>query len=232
MSPSDPTAPTAFPRGVADPRGHLAYIRNEVGGIDALDLRHGAVVWRRDAPSQPLMALDAGVATLTVTRGRPNEFRVDVLDAGAGHVRLTSDPITLPDWVSVRDPSAFDVAVRRDGPTLRLTWHARARYRGGAHAPAHIVRAATKDAAGTVTVDLATGRVRPVDAPPVADVTPAFERPFEGGASGSSVVGGRIYEVADDAAGTHLLARDAASGELAWERLLSSRPETPPPLRP
>jgi hypothetical protein len=139
MSPSDPAGPAAFPRGVADPHGRRAYIRNEVGGIDALDLDDGAAVWRRENPSLPLMALEDGVAALTVTRGRPNEFRVDVLDAGTGRARLTSDPITLPDWASIRDPSAFDVAVRRDGPTLRLTWHARARYGGGAHAPAHIV---------------------------------------------------------------------------------------------
>ena len=230
MSPSDPAAPAAFPRGVADPHGRRAYIRNEVGGIDALDLDDGAAVWRRESPSLPLMALEDGVAALTVTRGRPNEFRVDVLDAGTGHARLTSDPITLPDWASVKDPSAFDIAVRRDGSTLRLTWHARARYGGGAHAPAHIVQAATKDATGTVIVDLATGRV--LDGPPAGDITPAVERRSEPEASGTSVLGQRVYEVTEDTDGTHLRARSAASGELAWERRLSSGPEIPPPLRP
>ena len=52
-APEPPSRPLPLPGGVADPDGKTGYVVNEKGGINALDLESGKILWTRDEPAKP-----------------------------------------------------------------------------------------------------------------------------------------------------------------------------------
>jgi hypothetical protein len=160
--------PVFFPAGVADPEGRAGYLADGEG-IVAVGLSDGRALWRSERAEQPLIS-DGDRLSAASRDGRlPNVLRVVVLDAaGHGDPVLVSDPVVLPEWVTVSTErrGTFRMKARLEGTKLRLEWEAHARYEGGAAPPPHVRRAAARDAAGGVEVDLDSGTVasRPIDA--------------------------------------------------------------------
>jgi hypothetical protein len=162
-APAASGAPLSIPGGVADPAGKTGYVANDKGGIDALDLATGELLWStREAP-RPLIAFGNKLAAQAPVEGKANQVRVVVLDASAkGRRLLESDPVAFPDWVSVglTHGRSFRSDARLGKGGLLLRWEANAFYAGGAAPTPQILEAARKHAAGTARIDLESGRVK------------------------------------------------------------------------
>ncbi len=121
--------------GVADPAGRIGYFRNTTGGIDALDLGSGKLLWASKDASRPLLASADRVFAHQEVAGKPSQFRVVVLDSTKeGKTVLETEPIALPDWASVAVAygRSYRSGARLDGNDLYVAWEARAFYAGGA----------------------------------------------------------------------------------------------------
>lgn len=153
--------------GVADGAGKVGYFPNPTGGIDALDLTTGKVLWTSKEASRPLLALNDRLVAQRTEKNKANQVRIVILDgAQAGKRVLESQPIVLPDWVSVEVAygRSFRGSARAEAESLLLTWEARAFYAGGARPTPEIEAAARKEASGVARVDLANGKIEKLTA--------------------------------------------------------------------
>jgi len=156
--------PVFFAAGVADPDQRVGYVADG-DGTGAVGLSEGRALWRADRGEWPLISDGRRLVAASV-RARPrNGFGVVVLDAQRhGEAVLVSDPVVMPEAVALatRRRERFWMRAGLQGNRLRLEWEAHARYGGGAAPPPHVRRAAVRDAAGAVHVDLDSGAVEPI----------------------------------------------------------------------
>src|SRR5262245_36609293 len=159
-----------LPCGVADSGGRTGYVANANGGIDALDLVTGDLLWTTRNARRPLLLLGDKLCALGSVQ--PARFRVVLLEVTQkGRPVLTSEWVTFPEWVHLGGgPGAsFVEDWRVERGELVLTWEARAWYVGKVVRPAPAVEAAArKHASGVVRVDLETGQVRLLPSEPAA----------------------------------------------------------------
>jgi hypothetical protein len=170
--------PVYFCRGVADPDGLAGYV-GDGRGITAVDISAGERRWRSERSAQPLISDGTRLAAASRDERRPNVLEVVVYDQSRqGEPVLVSEPVVFPEWATGGSAPHETLWMRAqlDDGKLRLEWHARARYGGGAPPPRAILSAARHDAAGVVEVDLGTGSVERMEVDePVAP--PAVRRP-------------------------------------------------------
>src|SRR5689334_20206779 len=80
-----PIGPRELPGGgVASPDGKVGYFPSAAGGIDALDLAKGAVLWSSKDASQPLLATESRL----FARSSAGGLRVVALDVGNNGKRV------------------------------------------------------------------------------------------------------------------------------------------------
>jgi hypothetical protein len=166
LSPAAPAEGAAgsvpFPGGVADAAGKGAFVTNPKGGIDALDLETGKVLWQTAEASKPLAVSEKRLVAQAAVKGKANSVRVVVFDiSDKGKRLLESDPVVFPDWVAVGLAlgRSFTSSGRLDKGDLLLRWEARAWYAGGARPTPEIEQAARKHAKGVAKVSLESGKV-------------------------------------------------------------------------
>ncbi len=165
------TARTLPGAGVADPAGKVGFFPGVKGGVDALELATGKLLWSVAVGGQTLLATND---RLFVLKGSDT---IRVLDSADGKLLLEAKPLGFPGWVSV-EPAyglSFRSGARTDGKSLWLTWEANAFYAGGARPTPEIEKAARKAASGVAHVDLETGKVEALD----ADKSKRFPMPAE-----------------------------------------------------
>jgi hypothetical protein len=173
------TKPVFFAAGVADPDQRAAYVADGEGTV-AVGLSDGRMLWRTDRAEWPLISDGQRLVAASLHAEQPNAFELVVLDAQRhGAAVLVSDPVVLPDWVTVATQrrERFWMGAEVRGNLLRLDWEAQARYGGGAAPPPHVRRAAVRDLAGVVRVDLASGAVEPVSLGEQEERARAVRRP-------------------------------------------------------
>jgi hypothetical protein len=235
-----PDESVPFPYGVADAAGRRAFIADGAGGILALDLADGHVLWRSDAAERPLLLVDDRLVALK--RRKPSAFEVVVLDvAASARPILATAPIALPEWVvvGVADNDRFSLAPRIDATgRLELAWSAHAWYEGGAAPSSQVMRESERSAEGVVRVDLASGSVEQSGsggAPQTGDSHPEDEPGIAGAAIGGAlaahVVANRIYSVVDAGGRLALRAADRDTARTFWEVPLTATPSSPPRRR-
>ena len=134
-----PAPPLALPGGsVADPDGKVGFVPNTAGGIDALDLASGKLLWDTKEAPRPLLATADRLFAQAPIGGKANQVRFVVLDTTRKGKRLVeSQPLSFPGWVSVSvaHGRSFGSTGRLDGDALLLIWQARSWYAGGAGRP-------------------------------------------------------------------------------------------------
>jgi hypothetical protein len=116
------------PGVVIDPERRVAYVMNPKGGIDAVGLGRGELVWHSDAAAKPL----ASSGDVVVAQAEPpkpgaqsNELRVRVLDARTGQQRVAIEhALPAGTRANVVDTAEGAFAVRaRSVPTeATLAW--------------------------------------------------------------------------------------------------------------
>jgi hypothetical protein len=146
-------------------------VTNPSGGIDAINLTTGKLLWQVGATQRPLIVTGNRLFSLAPEEKRAHAARVVVLDVNQqGEKILASDPVVFPAWVSLDEipGCVLRLEVAIDGHDLILRWEAHARYVGGAAAPPAIREKYKKDASGVMRVNQETGGVTSLPAPPAA----------------------------------------------------------------
>ena len=155
-------------KGVADPVSKTGFFPNSSGGIDALNLTTGKVLWSSKEANHPLITTQRHLFAL---KGNGNQLRVIKMDASKQGQRLfVSAPIPLPGWVSVDTAygRSFRSSVRLDSNGLFLVWEARAFYPGGAAPPPDLEERAKKYQTGVERIDMITGKIESLDIKKIA----------------------------------------------------------------
>jgi PQQ-like domain len=107
------TVPRPAPRGVADARDGIVYLRGVDDQLVAIDLRDGHVLWKSPAAQRPVIGLEGGVVALASSRTKAAYVIFDATGRQIG----TSAPFALPEH------DQLEVAAERlDGSTLRVMW--------------------------------------------------------------------------------------------------------------
>jgi hypothetical protein len=174
--------PIPLPCGIADPAGRTGFFASAAGGIEAIDLKTGELLWETNEAQRPLIVW--GTRLLAQAGVQRNRLRILVFDLTQnGQCVLESDPVVLPDWVVSADAPgrSFDARWEVDRNHLVLTWEAAAWYAAVARPTPKQDAAARKHDAGTARVDLDTGRVEYGPAPtttaePPTDPLPELEK--------------------------------------------------------
>jgi outer membrane protein assembly factor BamB len=150
-----------LPLGIADAGGKAGFLANAKGGIDAVNLATGELLWESTAAGKPLAVEGGKVAALQPVAGKANVVEIVFLDATDGKQVLVSDPVVFPEWVSVEltHGRTFTSSARVQKGVLLLSWEAHAFYAGGAAPTPEVIRRAKKEASGVARIDCATGKV-------------------------------------------------------------------------
>lgn len=172
-------AGTPLPGGLADLTGKTGYLASAAGGIEAVDLLTGQVLWSSLEAQVPLLVAEDRLFAQAGTRR--NRLRVLVYDlARKGEVLLESDPIVLPEWVVTGEApgQSFHAEWKLERDGLLLTWHAEVWYHGKEKPTPERESQARKQAEGRARIDLSTGKVHPLPMEPAA-VTLAPQVPIK-----------------------------------------------------
>jgi hypothetical protein len=136
------TSPFVLPGGVADPAGRHGFLANAEGGVSAVDLRSGKVLWESSAARLPIFVTGERLfASVSVTVGTLQVVALDV--TRKGEVVFRSDTITVPSAPAI-GAQTVHWSVGKD--QLRVTWDL----------------SSESVARGGATVDLRTGHVQPL----------------------------------------------------------------------
>jgi hypothetical protein len=155
--------PAAYlPGGLADPAGKTGYVTNPSGGIDALDLETGRLLWSTRVSGKLLGLEGRHLILQTTVKGRASDLIFPVLDVlDGGKVLRQCGPVELPTWVAAGPSTrpALTIEVKIENGSLLVSWQARGRFTGGRRMRGGFRRMPRRAATGTVRIDLESGRV-------------------------------------------------------------------------
>jgi hypothetical protein len=180
---ADRPASIPFPDGIAASDGKTAFVINADGGIDALDLAKGELLWDTKEAVKPLALKGKLLMAQTFVKDKGNQLRLVVLDVDKkGKKQSESDLVIFPDWAVVAatgQGSSFFTRARIDKDDLYLFWDAHRWYYGGAAPTPDILKAAKKDEAGVARINLGAGKVEMLAKDKVPDLDPKLPKELE-----------------------------------------------------
>jgi hypothetical protein len=212
---------------VADAAGRTAFVANASGGIDAVDLASGDLLWSAAGAKRPLLAADDRL--FAWTRAGADGFRVVVFDVTQkGKRTVESEKITLPEGMTVDEGPgrSFVTAARLDKGRLVVEWEAR------------MDGPPLQKGAGLARIDLDTGKVETTAAERrLAPDPPALPKELEKaevrwrGAAGDAAAA-LVLDDADGRQTLRLWKWDPASGktEAPKDLLTGRRPRAMPTM--
>jgi len=156
-----------MPAGIADAEGRIGFFASAAGGIEAIDLAKGKVLWQTHEAQRPLL-LDGDhlLAQAGTKRNRLRILRLNVKHNG--ECDFESDPLVLPAWVVTGEAHghSFTAQWHKEKHHLVLNWEASAWYTGKTRPTPEESQAARKHARGIARFDLRTGQIDVQPAPP------------------------------------------------------------------
>ena len=158
--PASPPRLILLPQGFADAKGRIGYFAGATGGVEAIDLANGKVLWQTLEAQRPLL-ID-GDHLLAQAGTKRNRLRILRLDLKRqGECDLESDPIVFPAWGVTGEAlgRSFAGRWRIEHHHLVLDWEANAWYVGPTRPTKEEATAARKHADGQVFIDLRTGQI-------------------------------------------------------------------------
>lgn len=223
-------APAVAADYAVPPDHKMVYVSAKDGGIEAVDLASGKIIWSNKTASSIAGASNALAFAWVADEKKPNVFRILALDAMIGREKGTSDPIEMPEWATTaRKPGhTFAVKARDDGDLAVVAWDAGAFYAGGAAPTPEVPAAAKKSAAGVVWVKLDTGKVTPLKDKKKDDFFKPAAKPGVYGDYTLTVSEPPPLKPGPDAVVRALLTV-TKDGQKQWSRELAGRPWLPPP---
>jgi len=219
--PSGPAAAVPVPFGVASPDGDVAYVAGREGGIDAIDLGSGKLLWSSQEAFLPLLAVDGAVLAAAAVPDLKSAVAVLGLARADGSIVFESYPMELPGWVRLEVEKACcgggwsAGGAQLMGGVLELAWSASWTCVGG------IGILEDESAFGLARIDLETGSSELVD----ADAGPLLLTDVP--ESSPVIVAGRALFTDIGGDERVLAAVDAETGAHLWQR-----PIKPPAVMP
>ena len=230
---ADPKPTSVVGVGIVSADQKTVFLPSKEGGIEAVDLATGKVLWVTKGAGKLAGASDKVVVAWAADAKKGNAFRVTAIDTTTGKVVGTSDPISMPDWAATTngDGYRFRAATKVDGDEAVVVWEAGTYYAGGAAPTDEILAAAKKDASGLAKVDFKTGKVAPANGKPKDD---DFKVGPAGG--GGNKVGTYEFQITEEIPGfrpgapmvtkvTFTVTQDKRE---VWKRELAGNPWLPP----
>lgn len=216
------------PGVVIDPQRRVAYVMNPKGGIDAVGLRRGELVWHSDQAARPLAATGALLMAQAELPRPGNELQVRLLDARSGRLSRSvrhALPAGTRTMVVGTAEGTFDVQALLTPSDATLAWEFVAVPLQGVRPGALDVdqpageRQAPPEAAaqpttsGIVRIDLPTGRASDLPAGERgARQTRKADVPAD--AQVGSVSGQQFLSVD----GRHAMASERVADDSVWEK--------------
>lgn len=216
------------PGVVIDPQRRVAYVMNPKGGIDAVGLGRGELVWHSDQAARPLGATAALLVAQAELPKPGNEFQVRLLDARTGRLNRSvrhALPAGTRTMVVGTAEGTFDVQALLAPSDATLAWQFVAvpqAVRPGAldvDQPAADRQVAPEPApqapttSGVVRIDLPTGRASDLPASEkLALQTRQADVPAE--MPVGSVTGQQFLSVD----GRHVMASERVADDSVWEK--------------
>ncbi|MDO8434754.1 MAG: hypothetical protein Q7S58_20345 [Candidatus Binatus sp.] len=165
------------PGVMIDAAAGAAYLMNPGGGIDAIDLSSGKLLWSTTAAAKPIALFDDRLAAQAETHGDARVLPIVVLDTKNGGKVVLTASIPMPDgtWASVDEGlgTSFQISARVEHERLLVSWSASQRTISGIASPGPPPE--RKDR-GDASIDLKTGHVETLTAEQGARMR-AGERP-------------------------------------------------------
>lgn len=158
-----------FDGGLIDESTETTFLINNRRHLEAVELRTGRTRWIRNQDLKPIAVVAKNLIALG-SSSRPNELVVQFPALATGKSTTEAKHIVLDSWVDVNGAQGkdFEYDVSVVGQKVRLTWHARSWYAGGAPAPPQVQKRYEREAAGEVLIDphssVAESRPLPVSA--------------------------------------------------------------------
>ncbi|MEQ9667973.1 hypothetical protein [Coleofasciculus sp. G2-EDA-02] len=151
-----------IPGGIADTTGKFGCIQNEEGGTDCIDLTNGHLISRINRISKPLLIRDQKLIIWSPNLENHNVLHLFTALIQKGQESLRPmQSVSLPEWCDATSTDSLDFQLQASAEDNQLViqWQARSRYKGGAPPPQYIIEQLSKDAAGTVRIDINTGKI-------------------------------------------------------------------------
>ena len=149
-----------LPVGIAEPGGSTGFFASASGGIEAIDLATGKLLWETNEAQRPLLVVGNHLlAQAGLKRNRLRILRLDL--ARNGECDLESDPVVFPAWVVTGEAPGHSFSARwhLEKHQLVMDWEAAAWYAGKTKPTPEEESAARKHANGVALIDLRTGQV-------------------------------------------------------------------------
>lgn len=151
---------------IVDPDRSAVYLMNIEGGIDAVDLASGKLLWRTDRVAKPLLCHDDLLVAQTEPQVGQHFLRIALLKtrditAGPRFVDIPL-PADVQAMIDDRMESTFSTAARIREDTLVLSWHYTYRRITGPP-PGPDDQALDRKTTGSVGIDIHTGRIHPIN---------------------------------------------------------------------
>ncbi len=154
------------PGVIVDPEGAAVYLMNPQGGIDAVDLASGKLLWRTDRASKPLLLHEGRLVAQTEPVPGLHVLRITLLGIRQSTADSRFVDIPLPEDVqaSIDDgmESSFKATARMHEGALLLHWQSTHRRMTGPP-PGPDQRASDRELTGSVLVEVDTGQIGAID---------------------------------------------------------------------
>jgi hypothetical protein len=163
---------------VVSPDAKVVFAPAKDGGLEALDVATGKILWTNKDAYRPAGASYKLVLAWLPDEKKRNAFRVVAIDAVTGKTMAKSDSITMPDWATTDNLSGHlfrtTAWVVEEGK-ISVLWHAREMYFGGPKPTREQEKAEFKETYALVSVDMKTGKVTTEERKPKAEEFGPFQ---------------------------------------------------------
>ncbi len=180
-----------LPGGFTDPDHQTGFFATPDGGIDAVALATGDVLWHTTQAQRPLFVHGDRLYALGLVKNKqplrylgvtwytppPDKygFCIRAYDLNDdGKPVLESTVVELPEWVSLQEMAgqAFVTRFQIEKDGFVLTWEARSWFAGAKKPAPDVLATSRKHAEGSLRVNFETGDI--ADAPPLKAAPPAL----------------------------------------------------------
>jgi hypothetical protein len=149
------------PGVIVDENRSTCYLMGVAGGVEALDLLSGRILWMTDLAQKPLLLIDDTLVAQAQPREPDDFLRIVLLDAADGALKERVDA-ELPEGVRASidegPGSAFDAEVSATHDTLTVTWaYSGSQVRGAEDTT--LSHSAESGVEGAFRVDIGTGEL-------------------------------------------------------------------------
>lgn len=153
------------PGVIVDPERSAAYLMNIQGGIDAIDLASGRLLWRSDRAAKPLLFHEELLVAQTEPPVGRQFLRIALLNTReiTAAPRFVDIPLPADVQATIDDgmESSFSAAARIHEGALVLSWRYTYRRITGPP-PGPDDQALDREATGNVRIDIHTGQIKPI----------------------------------------------------------------------